>query len=276
MAKILEQIRATYQPEPEPKLELVHGFVKGRVSIIMPAYNESDCICKSVADVRNQFGNVCTDYEIIVVDDGSTDDTRRLVESLSDPKLRVVGYDRNHGKGHAFRMGFRLATGEFTFLVDSDSEIRAKELITYFEALGSTDIAIGSKRHPRSVVRTPIIRRILSLGFNVFERLLTGVRAKDTQAGFKGAKSSVFYQILPLITAKRYSFDLEFLAVASLFDFKVYELPVFIDLKALVDPRRVFRMVIDVLGIAYRLRITRWYQKNIMSMSDTYDPMIKW
>jgi len=242
----------------------------------MPAYNESDCIRKSIDDVSSQFANVCRDYEIIVVDDGSTDDTRKLVESLTDTNVRVVGYDRNEGKGHALRMGFRLATGEFTFLVDSDSEIRAKELADYLEALASTDIAIGSKRHPSSVVQTPVIRKMLSLGFNAFERLLTGVRAKDTQAGFKGAKSRALYQILPLVTLKRYSFDLEFLAVASLFNFKVHELPVFIDLKVLVDPRRVLRMMVDVLGIAYRLRITRWYQKNIARMSDTYDPLVKW
>jgi hypothetical protein len=86
----------------------------------------------------------------------------------------------------------------------------------------------------------------------------------------------VFYEVLPLVTAKRFSFDLEFLAVASLLDFKTKELPVFINLKALSDPKKVMRMLVDVLGIAYRLRITRWYQKNIITMSNTYDPMIKW
>jgi len=273
---ILEQSHAPTEHLLEHQPELVNGFVKGRVSVIMPAFNEAACIRNSIVDVRKKFSEVFSDYEIIVVDDGSTDGTRNVAESFREKNVRVISYNRNEGKGHAFRTGFYKATGEFTFLVDGDSEIMAKDLVSYVEALGSSDIAIGSKRHPDSVVRTPVIRKILSLGFNIFERLLTGVKARDTQAGFKAAKSHVFYEVLPLVTLKRYSFDLEFLAVASLLDFKAKELPVFINLKALSDPKRVMRMVVDVLGIAYRLRITRWYQKNIVTMSNTYDPVIKW
>lgn len=273
---ILEQPQVMTENVLEYEPQLVNGFVKGRVSVIMPAFNEADCIGSSIVDVGRKFSEIFSDYEIIVVDDGSTDGTRNVAESSKEKNVRVISYNRNQGKGHAFRTGFYKATGEITFLVDGDSEIMAKDLVSYVKALGSSDIAIGSKRHPDSVVRTPVIRKILSLGFNVFERLLTGTRARDTQAGFKAAKSQVFYEVLPLVTAKRYCFDLELLAVASLLGFETKELPVFINLKALSNPQRVMRMVVDVLGIAYRLRITRWYQKNIVTMSDTYDPMIKW
>jgi glycosyltransferase involved in cell wall biosynthesis len=242
----------------------------------MPAYNEADHIWNSVADVEKQFGAVFGDYEIIVVNDGSTDGTKKLVKSLENERVRIVSYDRNEGKGHALRKGFCRATGEFTFLVDSDAEIRAKDLAAYVRVLNLADIAIGSKRHADSVVRTPVIRRFLSLGFNIFERLLTGVRIGDSQAGFKAAKSQVLYQVLPLLTAKRYSFDLELLAVASLLKFNIRELPVCIDLKGSFDAKQVFRMMVDVFGIAYRLKLTRWYQKNILNMSDTYYPMIRW
>jgi len=190
--------------------------------------------------------------------------------------IKLVSYKRNEGKGFAFRQGFSRATGEFTFLVDSDAEIMANELLDYLEVLQTTDIAIGSKRHPLSKVRTPIVRRFLSLGFNVLERLLTGVKATDTQAGFKGMRSLVAYRVMPLITAKRFSFDLEFLAVASLLGYRVKELPVSIDLRALSGIGRVSRMFVDLLGIAYRLRILRWYQRNIEKMSNCYDPMIRW
>jgi len=254
---------------------LVDGFVKGRVSIIMPAYNEADFICKSIAEVKRQFSRVCADYEVIVVDDGSDDGTPRLVQNLHDV-IKVVTYDRNEGKGFAFRMGFARATGEFTFLVDSDAEIMASELLDYLEALRTTDIVIGSKRHPFSQVRTPVLRRFLSLGFNLIERLLTGVKATDTQAGFKGMRSLVAYRVMPLITAKRFAFDLEFLAVASLLGFRVKELPVYVSLKATANVGRVSRMLVDLLGIAYRLRVTRWYQKNIETMSNTYNPVIRW
>jgi glycosyltransferase involved in cell wall biosynthesis len=242
----------------------------------MPAYNEADGISRSIADVKRQFDAVCQDYEIIVVDDGSRDGTREIVERLPGKNLKTFGYDTNQGKGHAIKLGLYRATGQFAFLIDSDSEIQPRELSRYVEALESADFVIGSKRHPLSRVRTPAMRRFLSLGFNVLERLLTGVRATDTQAGLKAARSSSLYQVLPLLSVKRYAFDAELLAVASLFDFKIKELPVNIELKATFSTRQVFRMLIDLLGIAYRLRIKRWYQSNKASMSDTYDPIIPW
>ncbi|HVH15850.1 MAG TPA: glycosyltransferase [Candidatus Angelobacter sp.] len=256
--------------------QLADGFVKGRVSVIMPAYNEANCIEESVAKAKERFEPLNPDYEIIVVDDGSTDATKRVVQALSDEKVRYVGYSRNEGKGFAFKKGFHRVTGEFTFLVDGDSEIWGKELHTYLEALKTADIVVGSKRHPLSTVRTPPTRKALSLGFNVLERLLTGIHVTDTQAGFKAARSLAYYRILPLVTAKRFAFDLEILSVASLLGLKVKELPVSIDLKASVDIRSVFRMLIDTLGIAYRLRIRKWYQANVAKMADTYRPLISW
>ena len=242
----------------------------------MPAYNEAECIGKSIADVKKHFEDVSEDYEIIVVDDGSNDGTRKIVDGLTDKRIKIIGYNRNQGKGHAVKVGLNHATGQFAFLMDSDSDIQAKELMNYVDALASADFAIGSKRHPLSTVRTPAMRRFLSLGFNILERLLTGVNATDTQAGLKAARSSALYQILPLLSVKRYAFDAELLAVASLFNFKIKELPVNIDLKATFSARQVFRMLIDLLGIAYRLRIKRWYQTNKASMSDTYNPIIQW
>ncbi len=242
----------------------------------MPAYNEADFIARSVADVNKQFEAVCQDYEIIVVDDGSKDGTGKIVEGLAGKNLKTIGYDRNQGKGYALKIGLHLATGQFAFLMDSDSEIHPEELLSYVEALESADFVIGSKRHPLSNVRAPTIRRFLSLGFNVLERLLTGVRATDTQAGLKAARSEALYRVLPLLSVKRYAFDAELLAVANLFDFTMKELPVSIDLKATFSARQVFRMMIDLLGIAYRLRIRRWYQKNMIRMSETYKPVIPW
>jgi glycosyltransferase involved in cell wall biosynthesis len=242
----------------------------------MPAYNEADCIARSIADMKSQFQTVCSDYEIIVVDDGSTDETRKIVERSTEEKVKSVGYERNQGKGHALKVGLNNATGEFAFLVDSDSEIRATELISYLEALELADIVIGSKRHHLSSVRTPAMRKFLSLGFNILERVLTGVKATDTQAGLKAARSSTLYRILPLLSVKKYAFDAELLAVASLLRFEIKELPVEVDLKATFSTRQVFRMLIDLLGIAYRLRIKHWYQHNMVEMSRTYKPIIPW
>lgn len=242
----------------------------------MPAYNEANCIRQSISEVRKRFEAVSQDFEIIVVDDGSSDGTRKIAERFSGKRFKIVGYDNNQGKGHAIKLGLYNATGEFAFLLDSDLEIHPKELVSYIEALGSADFVVGSKRHPLSTVRTPATRRFLSLGFNFLERFLTGVHATDTQCGLKAARSAALYQVLPLLSVKRYAFDAELLTVASLFGYTIKELPVDIDLKATFSVRQVFRMLIDLLGISYRLRLTKWYQKNMLRMSETYKPIISW
>jgi glycosyltransferase involved in cell wall biosynthesis len=259
---------------PEPELQ--YGFVKGRISIIMPAYNEAGCIARSIAIAKEQFETVRRDFEIIIVDDGSDDATRWNAEGVRDERVKVVGYDRNKGKGYAVKEGFNFVTGELCFLVDSDSEIRARDLSSYVKELETADVVIGSKRHPLSVVQTPMVRKFLSLGFNALERVLTGVKASDTQSGLKGARSTALYGILPLLSVKRYAFDAELLTVASLFNFKIREQAVHIELRATFSARQVFRMLIDLLGIAYRLRVRRWYQENMVKMSNTYKPIIPW
>jgi glycosyltransferase involved in cell wall biosynthesis len=242
----------------------------------MPAYNEAHNIRQSVAGAEKTIRAVTRDFEIIVVDDGSVDGTGAAVESLANRRVRLVSYAQNKGKGFALKKGFNLVTGGLSLFIDSDLEIQARDMSAYVKALGTADVAIGSKRHPFSIVRTPIIRRFLSLGFNILERLLTGVQASDTQAGLKAIRSNALYRILPLMSVKRYAFDAELLTVATLLNFEIVELPVCVDLRASFSVRQVFRMLIDLLGIAYRLRIRRWYQKNSVNMSETYDPIIPW
>jgi glycosyltransferase involved in cell wall biosynthesis len=267
--------RVSLEPLHSHRDEQADGFIKGRVSIILPAYNEAKCIRKSVEDIEHRFRNHNLDYEIIVVDDGSTDNTRAVVQEFSE-RVKLVTYSRNQGKGHALKAGFKLATGQFTLLVDGDSEVHPNEILTYLRALDKVDFAIGSKRHKKSKVRTPVMRRFLSLSFNIIERLLTGVKARDTQAGLKAARTTSLYRILPLLSVKRYAFDAELLAVATLLDYGIEELPVDIDLNASFSTRQVVRMLIDLLGITYRLRVTRWYQKNAVVMANTYDPILAW
>jgi glycosyltransferase involved in cell wall biosynthesis len=268
--------QATVARPTHPELELVEGFAKGRISVIIPAYNEANCIRKTIRHLQEQFEAVSTDFEIIVIDDGSTDDTKEILSTMASNEVRIVSYARNQGKGHAIRTGINRATGQYAFLVDGDSEIEPRDLASYIRALESADFVIGSKRHPLSTVDAPVIRRILSLGYNILERILTGVNASDTQAGFKAAKSAELYRILPLLSVKRYAYDAELLTVASLLKLRIIELPVRIQLSSTFSSRQVMRMVVDLIGIAYRLRVRRWYQGNITRFSNTYRPIIPW
>jgi len=236
---------------------------KPELSLIMPTYNEEgniDLVIEKVDDTVRKLG---LRYELIVVDDGSVDNTRIKVGNYArnNGHVKVVGYKNNVGKGFALRTGFSHAVGDMVVLMDSDADIDPRQVVHYVEALKNADIVIASKWHPQSSVDTPLIRRILSHGFNVLVKLLTGLRLSDTQTGLKAIRRSTFVNVFPRLTVKRYAFDVELLAVANLLGLKVAELPINIRLRSLFSFGEVWRMFLDLLGITYRLRVLRWYQR---------------
>ena len=233
------------------------------LSFVLPAYNEGDSIEGALDSLDRVVKDSRLRYEIVVVDDGSIDSTRvkALNYASKNGHVRVVAYDRNLGKGYAIKKGFTQATGDAVVFVDSDLEIDLERISSYVEALGRGDVVVASKWHPESVVEIPFMRRILSRGFNVLVRLLTGVKLKDTQTGLKAIRRKAFENAFPRLSVKRYAFDVELLTVANLYGLKVVEMPVNLRMRALFSLREVWRMFVDLLGITYRLRVLRWYQR---------------
>jgi glycosyltransferase involved in cell wall biosynthesis len=158
------------------------------------------------------------------------------------------------------------AAGDAVVFVDSDLEIELGMISGYVEALRCGDIVIASKWHSESSVDIPLMRRVLSHGFNVLVKILTGLRLSDTQTGLKAIRRSAFVNVFPRLTVKRYAFDVELLVLADLLGLKVVELPINIRLRGLFSFREVWRMFLDLLGITYRLRVTRWYQGTLKDL----------
>ena len=235
------------------------------LSFVLPAYNEGDAIEGALSTLDRVVKETGLPYEIVVVDDGSMDSTRLKAINYANKNghVRVIGYNRNVGKGYAVKTGFMQAVGDAVFFVDSDLDIDLEEIPRYVEALRHGDIVIASKWHPESIVEMPLTRRILSHGFNVLVRLLTGVKLRDTQAGLKAIGRKAFGDVFPRLAVKRYAFDVELLAVANLYGLKVVEMPINIKIRSLFNPMDVWRMFVDLLGITYRLRVLRWYQRSI-------------
>jgi glycosyltransferase involved in cell wall biosynthesis len=233
------------------------------LSFVIPAYNEEDSIEVTLGTLEEAVKNNKFSYEIIVVNDGSKDKTlsKAIKYAGRNGHVKVVSYNSNQGKGHAVRMGFMQSNGEFVIFADGDMEIDLKLVSRYVEALQNADIVIASKWHPRSVVEMPLVRRLCSHSFNMLVRLLTGVKLRDTQAGLKAIRKSAFMDIFLRLAVKRYAFDVELLAVANLYGLKVVEMPVRLKMGASFRLREMWRMLIDLLGIAYRLRVRRYYQK---------------
>jgi uncharacterized protein (DUF111 family) len=137
------------------------------------------------------------------------------------------------------------------------------------------DVIIGSKRHPKSTYQAPLLRKILSIGYNILVKILLGIRIGDTQTGLKAFKTKHLKTIMNVIVVKRYSWDAEALAIANMLKLKIAEAPVHIKQRKLFNIKDVLRMLIEVMGITYRLRIIRWYQKNIERENPQYKQILK-
>ena len=172
---------------------------------------------------------------------------------------------------------FRYAKGETVIFADGDMEAFPDDLQHYLDALKNADIAIASKRVPGARVTASMTRNFLSIGFNSFVQILLSLPINDTQAGFKVFRRSALETILPLLSVKRYAFDVELLVVASdVCKYKIVELPTNVTLSSGFRLGSVIRMMVDLLGIAYRLKIKHWYQDNHNRPHDEYRPIIRW
>jgi glycosyltransferase involved in cell wall biosynthesis len=233
------------------------------ISFVLPAYNEGKLIENTLERLNNNFENNGLPYEIVVVDDGSVDNTRSkaICYSLDNQKVKVIGYKKNIGKGFAINTGFRNSRGDAVVLFDSDLDIDPKQIQRFIEPLKDCDIVIGSKWHPDSNVKIPALRRLLSHGFNLLAKLLTGVPVKDTQTGIKALRRDAFQNVFSRLCVKRYAFDVELLVLAKIYNLKIVEVPVNLNINEPFSPRNIWRMFIDLLGITYRLRVKKWYQR---------------
>ncbi|MEM3459333.1 MAG: glycosyltransferase [Candidatus Bathyarchaeia archaeon] len=242
---------------------MVEAFgAKTAVSFVLPAYNESEVIENALERLDSTINGHGFRYEVVVVDDGSVDDTRlrALKYASRNGHVRVIGYNKNIGKGFAVKTGFWRASGGAVVFIDSDLDIDIGQIRRYVKALENSDIVVGSKWHPNSVVTMPLIRKVLSRVFNLLVRLLTGVKVSDTQTGIKAVKQESLVEVFKCLSVKRYAFDVELLALAKIFGLRVIELPVKLKISKLFSLKECWHMLVDLLGIAYRLRIAKWYQ----------------
>jgi dolichol-phosphate mannosyltransferase len=239
------------------------------LSFVIPAYNEEASIEITLGTLDGVVKNNPMPYEIVVVNDGSKDETlsKAVKYANKNGHVKVISYTRNEGKGHAIRTGFIQTRGDFIVFADSDMDIDLGIVSKYVEALKYGDIVIASKWHPDSIVRMPFSRKILSHGFNVLVRLLTGANLKDTQVGLKAMRKSAFTSIFPRLCVKRYAFDVELLAVANLYGLRIVQMPAQLSIRESFRLKEVLKMFKDLLGIAYRLRVIHWYQRQIFPKS---------
>jgi glycosyltransferase involved in cell wall biosynthesis len=245
------------------------------LSLVLPAHRAGDFIDANLRRVAAVLEELGKPFELIVVVDGKVDDTAARAHAVGDPRVVVVEYAENQGKGFALCAGVAHARGRLVGWLDADLDIDPTVIIAAARMLAeeSVDAVVGSKRHPRSQVDYPIPRRVLSWGFQLLVRLLLRVDVRDTQTGAKLFRREVLETVVPLLLIKRYAFDLEVLAVAALFGFdRVAEVPIRLDYRFSgtgINSQAVQRMFVDTLAIAYRVRLRHWYVRQYAALQRT-------
>jgi dolichyl-phosphate beta-glucosyltransferase len=228
-------------------------------SIVIPAYNESARLGATLEKVLAYVHAQGWDAEVIVVNDGSRDNTAEIVRSFAakDPALRLVENPGNRGKGYSVRNGMLNARGSIVLFSDADLSSPIEEAPKLFEALErGADIAIGSRwlRAETQTQRQPLHRQLFGRIFNLVLRLTLGLQFADTQCGFKAFKQTAVQSIFPLQRIERWGFDPEILFLARKFKFRVQEVPVAwahregTSINPLVDGSR---MVMEMLHIRW-------------------------
>jgi len=241
-----------------------------KISILMPAHEEGHHIYENVLEVAATFDNFLLKYEIVVVDDGSEDDTfeeaLKVQRELGASRVKVIQNPINHGKGFALKAGFEKTSGDYILFLDADLDIHPRQVGRFFQIMnaGDCDVVIASKRHPQSHLVYPLTRKVLSNFYYLMTRIIFGLPVKDTQTGLALFKREVLEKVFPRIVVKKYAFSLEVLVLAHEFGYKIKEAPVDIDFKknfGHIDPRDIRNIFVDTLGIFYRLRIIKFYEK---------------
>ncbi len=188
-------------------------------SLVIPAYNESARIRPTLDEILRYVEEQKWDAEILIVDDGSRDDTAEIVReySRSYPQVQLIQNPGNRGKGFSVRNGMLQARGEICLFTDADLSSPISEAEKLFDAIRQgADIAIGSRwlRAEMQTERQPLYRQAFGRIFNLLLRLVLGLHFMDTQCGFKAFRREAAQQIFPLQKIERWGFDPEILFLA--------------------------------------------------------------
>ncbi len=224
------------------------------ISLVIPAYNESGIIMDTIQTVSARLAELTAEYEVLIVDDGSTDGMARLVEHCGDSRVRLEGYTPNHGKGRAVRTGMLAARGDLILCTDADLAYGVDVFAGLLERLrtGEADLVIGSRRMDGTGYQNyPPLRIFMSKCFGLLSHMISGL-PYDTQCGIKAYRRQAAQAIFSRCTTDGFSFDFEVLMRADKLGLKVEQFPVSVinfresKVNVIRDSARMFRDVFRI------------------------------
>lgn len=206
-----------------------HDSGTTELSVVVPAFNEGRRLRPSLEKIIGFLESRKGKTEILVVDDGSTDDTAEVAASFSFPDLRILRNTANRGKGYSVRRGFSEARGIWVLFTDADLSTPIEELDALLDATrAGADVAIGSRAVDRSkiLVHQSRVRELGGIVFNRFVRIALRLPIADTQCGFKLFNRAKCERLFRLQTIEGFGFDPEVLYLARKAGLVIQEVPV--------------------------------------------------
>lgn len=234
-------------------------MAKPFLSVIIPAYNEAKRLPLTLIDIDKHLDEQEYSYEIVVVNDGSTDDTAEIAERFSSliNNLRLINNEENRGKGAVVRQGMLEAKGLWRLFMDADNStsiVEFNKMIPYFKS--GYDVVIGSRnvKYARMMPPQPFYKRILGRLGNIFIQIVLIRGIWDTQCGFKCFSEEAAEKVFSLTKITKFGFDAESLALAKALGYKIKELPVF-----WVNDVRTHVKLKDYLQVFWETVKIRWW-----------------
>lgn len=201
------------------------------LSIVIPAYNEEINIVSTLQEIVGYLSGQNYTYEIVVVDDGSKDQTCGLVDNFikSNNYIKLLKNTVNHGKGYVVRQGMLEAQGKYCLFMDADNSTKIKEIDKAIKALDSGyDVVIASRyiKGSRLDMPQPLTRIVLGKIYHFLSLVLIGVTVSDYNCGFKAYKNNVAKHIFSLQRMNGWAFDTELIFLINKFKYRLTEIPV--------------------------------------------------
>lgn len=196
------------------------------ISVIVPLFNEEKIIKSHLSGIVDFFNDSGMEYELILVDDGSTDKSYDIIEKFKADNIRILRNGKNMGKGHAVKKGFLATNNELILFIDADLSSPLYEVNNLLKYIGEYQIVIGSRAVGEAhEYNKPLYQKIMGKIGNILARMFTVQGIKDTQCGIKLFRK----ECLPIFqkqTINRWGFDIEILFLAQKMNLSIKEVPI--------------------------------------------------
>lgn len=198
-------------------------------SIIIPCYNEGNKLINNVNKLIEYLYTInISEYEILIVDDGSTKDTKDICESIavSNKCVKFISYEKNQGKGEAVRVGIENSKGGYILFMDADLSTDISAISKVINLKDNYDVIIGSRRNKETVLvkKQPLLRRITGKCCSILTNFIIPLHLGDTQCGFKAFEGEFAREMVLKQKLKGFAFDVEYLYIAKLNNKKIKEI----------------------------------------------------